>query len=218
MKNNSLNVWKIENSFHFYSDPSRIKKIICHYEILKKTAKVSGHIVECGVFKGNSLIRFLIFREQMGNNKKKCVYGFDVFGKFPKQANIKDNNFAKKHDKEIGLGFQYNKINQILKKKKFKNFKLIKGPVENTLDAFLKKNKSLKISFLHLDLDVYKPTFYALNKLYNRVSRGGIILLDDYGQVEGATRATNDFLKKKGLKNKIKNLKFDKRLKFIEKK
>ena len=65
---------------------------------------------------------------------------------------------------------------------------------------------------------MYKPTFYALNKLYNRVSRGGIILLDDYGQVEGATKATNHFLKKKGLKNKIKNLKFDKRLKFIEKK
>ena len=126
MKHKSLDVWKIENAFHFYSDPSRIKKIICHYEILKKTEKIPGQIVECGVFKGNSLIRFLIFREQMGNNKKKCVYGFDVFGKFPKQPNINDNNFAKNHDKEIGLGIEFQKINQILKKKNLKILNLLK--------------------------------------------------------------------------------------------
>ena len=50
-------------------------------------------------------------------------------------------------------------------------------------------------------MDVYEPTKYAINKLFERMSSNGIILIDDYLAVEGATRATDEFLKsKKGLK------------------
>ena len=215
MKYNSLNIWNIENAFHFFSHPSRIKKIICHYEIFKKSLKIKGSIVECGVFKGNSLIRFLIFRNLTGKSSKKHVYGFDVFGKFPKQSIIEDNKFAKKHNKDIGLGLDMKKIIKNLKKRNFKNFTLIKGPVEKTLVKFIEKNRKLKISFLHLDLDVYRPTLNALKILYSRVSKGGIILIDDYGQVKGATKATNYFLKINKIKSKLKTLTFDKRLKFL---
>ena len=45
---------------------------------------ISGDIIECGVFKGNSLIRFLTYREYLDQKYSKKIYGFDVFGKFPK--------------------------------------------------------------------------------------------------------------------------------------
>ena len=118
------------------------------------------------------------------------------------------------HDKLIGKGYTSKTIVNVLKKKNFKNFELIKGDVIKTLPIFLKKNKSLKISFLHLDLDVYEPTKFVLNSLFSKVSKNGVILIDDYGQVKGATKATNEFLKKYR-KLKIRDLKFDKRLKFI---
>ena len=38
-----------------------------------------------------------------------------------------------------------------------------------------------------------------LEKLYNNVVRGGIILLDDYKHIDGATLAVNDFFKKKNV-------------------
>ena len=85
------------------------------------------------------------------------------------------------------------------------------------IKSFFKKNKKLKISFLHLDLDVYAPTYYVLDKLYNRVSNGGIILLDDYGKIHGATKATKDFFKNNQIKYKISSAIFDKKLKFIVK-
>ncbi len=217
MKFNLANIWNIENAFHWFSHPSRIKKIICHYEIFMKTSKISGSIIECGVFKGNSLMRFLIFRDLIKNMKNKHIYGFDVFGKFPSQLSVKDNNFAKNHNKKIGLGLEVKKLKENLKRKKLTNFTLIKGPIEKTIKKFLEKKKNLKISFLHLDLDVYKPTLNALESLYSKVSKGGIILLDDYGQVEGATKATNFFLKKYKIKKKLQTLSFDKRLKFIKK-
>ena len=65
----------------------------------------------------------------------------------------------------------------------------------------------MNISFLHLDLDVYLPTIFCLNQLYNNVSKGGIILIDDFKTHPGATKATLNFLKKKRKKIKvIKNL------------
>lgn len=217
MKKKISNIWQIENQFYFKSSPSRIRKIISHYEIFKKTLNVPGIIVECGVFKGNSLQRFLVFRDILLKKKKKII-GFDVFGKFPSQKNKKDNKFATFHNNKIGLGISMPKLTRSLKSKKFNNFLLIKGPIEKTLDHFLRNNKKLKISFLHLDLDVYKPTFYALNKLYKKVSSGGIVLLDDYGKIQGATKAVNDFFKKNKLKIKIQSTFFDRKLKFIIKK
>lgn len=207
------NIWEIENLFYLNSAVSRLNKIICHYEIFKLTKKVPGEILEFGVFKGNSLIRFLSFRDLI-DIKKKRVLGFDAFGSFPKQSIKEDNKFAMDHDKLIGKGYTSKTIVNVLKKKNFKNFELIKGDVIKTLPIFLKKNKSLKISFLHLDLDVYEPTKFVLNSLFSKVSKNGVILIDDYGQVKGATKATNEFLKKYR-KLKIRDLKFDKRLKFI---
>ena len=66
-------------------------------------------------------------------------------------------------------------------------------------------------------MDVYEPTKFVLNKLYNKVSKNGIILIDDYGQVKGATKATKEFVKKAG-KLKILKLNFNNRLSYILKK
>ena len=212
---NLFNIWDIENYFYLKSDISRLTKAISHFEIFKLSLKAKGSIVECGVFKGISLIRFLTYRN-FYNQNKKFLYGFDVFGRFPRFKNKRDNNFAKKHDKEAGYGKSRSDLNKILKKKKFNNYKLIKGDVSKTIPIFLKKRKKFKISFLHLDLDVYKSTAFALNSFYKYVSSNGIILLDDYNSIQGATIAINEFIIEKGLK--LKTLKFDKRIKYIIKK
>ena len=121
MNKKYLDIWKIENSFYLKSDPSRLKKAICHYEVFKKTQKVPGSIIECGVFKGSSLVRLLTYRDLLLQKRKK-VYGFDPFGKFPKQSIIEDNKFALRHDKFSGLGLKYQKLRKHLLNKKFKNF------------------------------------------------------------------------------------------------
>ena len=56
-------------------------------------------------------------------------------------------------------------------------------------------------------MDVFNATKFALNKLKNRIVKNGIILIDDYGSVQGATKAVDIFLKKN--KNlKIKKLSY----------
>lgn len=208
-------IWHAENIYHLKTDLSRIGKLIYHYEIYQKIVNIPGDILEFGVFKGISLTRFLTFRALLENNFSRKVYGFDNFGAFPKAKSKADNNFIKNWQKRTGYGIKIDELDKILKDKNFSNFDLIKGNVLKTLSKFLKKNNNLKISLLHLDMDVYEPTKYVLNKLLKYMSKGGIILLDDYTGVEGATRAIDEFIKK-NKKLKLKKLSFYKLPSYIE--
>lgn len=198
------NKWKYENGYFLTSDPQRYLKTFFHNELFSLSKNVRGDIFEFGVFKGNSLIRFATLSAYF--TPKKKIYGFDIFGKFPIQKRKNDNKFIKEFEKDSGLGISEKDLNKYLKQKKLDNFKLIDGDICNTLPIFLKKNKS-KISLLHIDVDVYMPTKIILENLFDKVVKGGIIIFDDYGVIEGETLAVNEFFKKKNLKKKFNKFK-----------
>jgi|TARA_B100000929_G_C15376101_1_gene376121 hypothetical protein len=188
--------WNAENIYHLKTDLTRISKLIYHYEIYKKIIDIPGDVIECGVFKGISLVRFLTFRHILESENSRKIYGFDVFGKFPKPTNSPDKKFLKRWESLAGDGISLNELKEIIEKKKIHNFKLIQGDVIKTIPTFIQKNKRIKISLLHLDMDIYKPTKFILEKLVNKIVKGGIILIDDYNSVYGATKAVDEFLKK----------------------
>jgi len=208
--------WDSENEFYQNSDISRIGKLLYHYEIYKMIKDLPGDILEFGVFKGSSLIRLLTFRNLIENNFSRKIYGFDTFKRFPNQVRKSDKKLKKEFTADAGNTISKIKLTQILKRKKIENFELIEGDVIKTLNPFLKKNDNLKISLLHLDMDVFNSTNFVLKKLIKKVVKNGIILIDDYGTVEGATKAVDNFL----IKNKkleLKKLNFYKVPSFIKK-
>jgi hypothetical protein len=207
-------LWEAENIFYHQSNISRIGKLLYQYEIYKKIADLPGDILEFGVFKGASLIRFLTYRSILENNFSRKIIGFDTFKKFPKQKKTSDIKLVKDFTLDAGHPISKENLNKILVRKKFENFELIEGNVENTLKKFIKKNDNTKISLLHLDMDVYKSTKFVLNLLEKRMVKNGIILVDDYGTVEGATTAVDEFLKKRS-DLKLKKLSFYKVPSFI---
>ena len=207
MKKNSISIWEAENIFYQKSNISRIGKLIYHYEIYNIIKNLPGDILEFGVFKGSSLIRFMTFRSILENNYSRKIYGFDTFNKFPSQKRKDDKKLRKNFTKDAGNPITKKKLNEILLDKKFENFELIEGDVLKTLDKFLKKNPNLKISLLHLDMDVYNSTKFVINKLKDKIVKKGIILIDDYGTVEGATKVIDNFLVK-NKKLELKKLSF----------
>ena len=217
LKNKSKKeIWEAENIFYLKSDFSRISKFIYHFEIYKKILELPGHVLEFGVFKGASFSKFLSFRKILENENSRKIIGFDDFGKFTTKGKKEDKIFAKKFIKDVGFGIKKNELENILINNKHSNFELIEGDVVKTLPVFLKKNKHMKIALLHLDLDIFRPTLFVLDKLFNKVVKGGIVLLDDYAEISGATEAVDKFLHKKNYK--IEKLKYYKRPSFIIKK
>ncbi|WP_413771511.1 TylF/MycF/NovP-related O-methyltransferase [Marinobacter sp. C1S70] len=79
---------------------------------------------------------------------------------------------------------------------------MISGDILQTAPAFLSENPHIRVALLHIDLDVYSPSRLALDLFYPRMVSGGLIVLDDYGTVEGETVAVEEFLSDKNLKLK----------------
>ncbi|CEQ21188.1 CalS11 [[Clostridium] sordellii] len=208
MKNNVLeynetnisNSWDYENGFYLTSPVNRMGKQLAQYELYKKIVNIPGEVLEFGVYKGASIIRFATYRELLENTYSRKIIGFDIFGEFPKTDNDDNNKFIQRFEEQGGNGISKEALEDFIKHKNINNIELIKGNIFDTLDEFLEKNKQIKISLLHLDLDVYKPTKFILEKLYERMVPGGIIVFDDYGTVKGATDAIDEFLKEKNKK------------------
>lgn len=194
--------WDYENGFYWFSAPSRINKMLAHYELYKKIMDLPGDIIELGVYKGASLIRFATFRNTHENDTARRIVGFDAFGAFPTDGLtlVEDIDFVDEFNEEAGDGLSIEEVEKILEIKGFANVDLVKGNVLETLPRYLARFPHTRIALLHLDLDVKEPTALALEKLYDRVVRGGVIVVDDYNAVAGATDVLDEFVAARDLK------------------
>jgi len=186
-----------ENNFYLSCDVTRISKILAHYELFKLVNQVPGAIVECGVLKGASFSRFAMFREIFSNSFSKKIIGFDTFGKFPETTFEDDKKPREQQITSAGVeSISKEQLTEVLKNKGIeKNIELIEGDIVETVPKYVEDNPELKISLLNLDTDIYEPAVTILDKLYPRITKGGILVLDDYETFPGEAKAVDDYFK-----------------------
>ncbi len=73
------------------------------------------------------------------------------------------------------------------------NVRLYKGWIPENFPAVADK----RFAFVHIDVQLYQPTWDSLAFFYPRMSRGGIIVCDDYGftTCPGARRAVDEVMR-----------------------
>lgn len=203
MENYTVDVtqkWDYENGFYLTCETGRIGKLLNHLEIYKKILELPGDVLEFGVYKGTSIVRLLSFRDLLENEASRKIFGFDVFGKFPENLELEsDKQFVQKFENAGGYGIRKKELEFHLDAKGFKNYELIEGDILQTIPEFIAKNRHRKIALLHIDVDVYEPTKMILENLWDNVVKGGILMLDDYGTVEGETKAVDEFFKNRDI-------------------
>ena len=196
----SANKWDYENGFYLTCETGRIGKFLNHLEIYKKIVGLPGVVLEFGVYKGASFCRLAAFRDLLENSSSRKLIGFDAFGKFPNDLNIEsDRNFVQNFEGAGGYGISREELKMHLNNKGVSNFELIAGDIRSTIREFLYANPSIKVALLHIDVDVYEPTKIILEAFWERLVTGGILMLDDYGTVEGETRAVDEFFEQSGV-------------------
>ena len=136
----SRDVWDHENAFYWFSRPTRINKMLAHYELYKSILGLPGHVVELGVYKGASLIRLATFRNALENDFSRQIIGFDAFGKFPRENldSEDDLHFIRGFEDAGGNGLSVEELSGILRRKSFQNVALVKGNVFTTLPEYLR--------------------------------------------------------------------------------
>ena len=209
--------FEYENGFYLTAPVNRISKFATHIELFRRVSGVAGEIVECGVFKGISLSRLIKFRELFENTYSKKIIAFDTFGEFPEAQYELDKEKRKRFIEEAGSkSISKEKFLSVLEKLELnRNVELVEGNILETVPDYLVSNPHLKISLLHIDVDLFEATKVCLEELYPLVTKGGVIILDDYGAFAGANKAIDDFFAE--LDKKIEKLPYSHAISFVEK-
>lgn len=175
---------------------------------------IQGDIVECGVWRGGSIMLTSYALKRLKNTKRN-MYLFDTFAGMtePSDADktVYDNASARDiWNKQVlpkGNEWCYASIDDV-KSNVYstgypkERFIFVKGDVVNTL----KKTVPNHIALLRLDTDWYKSTKRELEVLFPRLVHGGVIIIDDYGHWKGAREAVDEYFsttKYKVLLNRI---------------
>jgi hypothetical protein len=209
--------FEFENGFYLTSTVGRMSKFATHLDLFRRTSTLPGNIVECGVFKGASISRFIKFRSLFENANSRKIIGFDTFGKFPDAQFEADKEVLKSFVREAGAqSISKPQLIALLKRNSlYQNVELIEGNLLETAPEYIKENARLKISLLHIDVDLYEATKVALEFFYPCVVRGGIVILDDYGAFPGANKAIDDFFQNQEIN--IQKLSYSHAISFVEK-
>jgi len=187
-----------------YVQRINLTRFLAHYELFRNVIDLPGCIVECGVGRGSSFFTWSRLLEIFcPNDRQRRVYGFDWFeglhftpkdGKEIESSHYVEGGWSAKAavDEIRSLVSIVNEDNIISKSVRCK---LIEGDVAQTIPTFLEENPGLRISLLHLDMDMYTPTKIALEKLYPLVVRGGVVVFDEYGMIpwQGETNAADEY-------------------------
>lgn len=148
--------------------------------LIRKVEKIDGDVAEVGVYKGGSA-------KIICETTKKQIHLFDTFEGLPEIGKEDNETQFKKGEYRSSYG----EIKKYLKKYATTHF--YKGLFPST--AYPVKDK--KFSFVHLDVDLYKPTLDCLNFFYPRMNKGGVIVTHDYTAAKGVKKAFDEFFKDK---------------------
>lgn len=169
---------------------------------------IEGDIVECGVWKGGSMMLVADILLNRGIKDKK-LWLYDTFA-----------GMSEPTDKDLHAGFQekaffkwkrrqktshntwcYSPIEDVERNMLSTTYpedcmNLIKGKVEDTIPNVIPK----KISLLHLDTDWYESSYHELVHLFPLLSKNAVLIVDDYGFWQGAREAVDQYFKENNIK------------------
>jgi hypothetical protein len=179
------------------------KRIFGLIEAVRYLAKnrVEGDIVECGVWRGGSMLAIADLLAEMGDTSHN-LFLFDTFEGMPPPSE-NDVNYSNKKatelllpnvDKTEDLIWAYSSLDAVKKTMSLTTYPqskihYIKGKVEDTLPTEALGD----ICLLRLDTDWYESTKHELIHLYPKLKRGGVLIIDDYGFWKGAKKAVDEY-------------------------
>ena len=183
--------------------PARLAGVIDAVQYLV-ASQIPGDIVECGVWRGGSMMAAALMLKKLGDTSRK-LYLFDTYEGMPPPSGA-DLAYNGRTAREIldqtprkeGPGvwaiasLEDVRRNVIGTGYPQENLHFVKGKVEHTLP----QNAPASISLLRLDTDWYESTRHELLHLYPRLSKSGVLIIDDYGHWQGSRKAVDEYFAK----------------------
>ena len=178
---------------------------------------IYGDFIECGTWKGGAVALMALANLRHGSNLRH-IHLFDSFEGIPEPDESIDGEkaiqeikraggeakgrlvsvrgFYDRYGGEIGTLEQNRHLLETVIGYASSHLHYHKGWFQDTLP---KDSPEIReIAILRLDGDWYASTKICLEHLYDKVVKGGFVIIDDYGYFEGCRKAVDEFIKKKG--------------------
>lgn len=182
------------------TSPERIAAL-CHAVDHIERHKIPGDIVECGVWKGGSMMAAALRLQQLKNTTRR-LWLYDTYEGMTEPTRL-DIDFAgrdaskmlasedRNDPKSIWCYSQLEQVKSALHATGYGQelFQFVVGPVEETIPSQAPDS----ISLLRLDTDWYESTRHELVHFMPRLSPGGVLIIDDYGHWAGCRRAVDEY-------------------------
>lgn len=152
--------------------------------------QIPGDLIETGVWRGGASILMRGYLAAWEINDRK-VWVADSFEGLPVPSLPEDEGWDFSVDKVPILAVSLEEVQENFRRYNLldNQVKFLKGWFRDTLP-----HASIdRLAVLRLDGDLYESTIDALNALYHKVSPGGFIIVDDYGDFEPCRRAITEF-------------------------
>lgn len=189
------------------TSPERIRALCSAVRYIEQ-AGIEGAVVECGVWRGGSMMAAARTLSNVGSAKRD-LYLFDTFEGMTEPgphdialtgetAKCLLEQSARTEDNMVWCYAPMERVAKALTLTGYPHalVHLIPGRVEETLAAAAPE----RIALLRLDTDWYESTREELHVLFPRLARGGVLIIDDYGHWQGARRAVDEYVNAHQLK------------------
>lgn len=186
------------NFFPKYGYNFTVPQLMFLCESLASTREVPGSVVEIGCHNGATTVLFNRLMDDLGMHK--TYYAIDTFSGFTSEdVEYEVANRGKRGELFSGA-FQVNNkrwFDGTMQQNGITRVESIQADV-NHVDLLARA----PYSFVLLDVDLYKPTRKALGELYQAMSPGGMIIVDDCNEHDirwdGADQAYKEFMQSIG--------------------
>jgi hypothetical protein len=175
---------------------------LCHAIRYISKSKIPGDIVECGVWRGGSMMAaaMTLLAEQ---DLSRTLHLFDTFaGMSPPTEADRAAHSGRTAASLLDAATKSSPVwayapledvrtNLASTKYPIDRTRFIVGKVEDTIPS----EAPDQIAILRLDTDWYESTRHELIHLYPKLSMGGVLIIDDYGHWEGARKAVDEYIR-----------------------
>jgi hypothetical protein len=168
---------------------------------------IPGDIVECGVWKGGSMMAVAKTLLNLGHIDRQ-LYLFDTFEGMPRPHDVDvsyhggkaSKKYEKRRTTDNSSRWAFASLDEVERAMYETGYDMakicfVKGKVEETIP----NNAPQIISLLRLDTDWYESTRHELIHLYPRLSYGGVIIIDDYGHWLGTKKAVDEYMEQNNI-------------------
>ncbi len=164
---------------------------------------VPGDLIETGAWRGGSTIYMRAILKAHGETDR-TVWVADSFQGLPAYDGRYEADAGDQHHTRDELAISVDDVRD-----NFRRYDLLDEQVQFLVGWFsdtLPTAPIEQLAVLRLDGDMYSSTMDALDALYDKVSVGGYVIVDDYGAVPACAKAIHDFRDARGITDPIEEI------------